>query len=130
MGLDMYLTGEKYYWQDYKEPRNNIKEDGFRLKTKTFEVGYWRKHPDLHGFIVQTFADNIDECQDIYLNIDNLKQIINAIKEKQLPKTHGCFYGESNGSEDDESIRIFINAIDWLECRETKISKSITYRAS
>jgi hypothetical protein len=27
------------------------------------EVGYWRKHPDLHGYIVETFADGVDACQ-------------------------------------------------------------------
>jgi hypothetical protein len=56
MGLDMYLTGEKFLMT------RNLEEDGFRLRSKTLELGYWRKHPNLHGYIVQTFADGTDEC--------------------------------------------------------------------
>src|ERR1700683_3641911 len=30
-----------------------MQEDGFRLRSKTVELGYWRKHPNLHGYICQ-----------------------------------------------------------------------------
>jgi len=59
MGLDMFLHGEKYFWgHNGKRP----KEDGFEVKEHILELGYWRKHPNLHGYIVQTFADGKDEC--------------------------------------------------------------------
>ncbi len=49
MGLDMYLKGHKYLWGfDNKRPQ----EDGFEVEAKTLMLGYWRKHPDLHGYIV------------------------------------------------------------------------------
>ena len=57
MGLDMYLEGRKSRY-DKQET-----EDGFPLQTKVLELGYWRKHPNLHGYIVQEFADGVDECQ-------------------------------------------------------------------
>ena len=44
MGLDMYLTGEKFVMS------LKLQEDGFRLSSKTLDLGYWRKHPNLHGF--------------------------------------------------------------------------------
>ena len=61
MGLDMYLTGEKFVMA------TGLQEDGFPLRSKTLELGYWRKHPNLHGYIVQTFVGGKDECQEIYL---------------------------------------------------------------
>ena len=48
MGLDMYLDGEKYLWTDHLNPENNLREDGYRVKARTVELGYWRKHPNLH----------------------------------------------------------------------------------
>lgn len=93
MGLDMYLNGDKYLPTDWVHPENTTKEDGFRLKGKILELGYWRKQPDLHGFIVDTFADGVDECQEIYLNVGMMRQIIDAVKGKQLPTTAGFFFG-------------------------------------
>ncbi len=47
MGLDMYLTGEKFLMPDFQNRSIDLQEDGFRLRSKTVELGYWRKHPDL-----------------------------------------------------------------------------------
>lgn len=58
MGLDMYLSGRKYLRYG-----NDQIEDGFRVEEKIVRLGYWRKHPNLHGYIVKTFADDVDECQ-------------------------------------------------------------------
>lgn len=115
MGLDMYLEGKTYIWQDWNHPERNRTKDGFRLKGEILELGYWRKHPDLHGYIVENFADGIDDCKPIWLSADHLRQIIKAIKNKELPKTSGFFFGESDGSEDAESIEIFEKALAWLE---------------
>lgn len=112
MGLDMYLEGKTFNWQmDGKRPM----KDGFPVKGVTLELGYWRKHPDLHGYIVQNFADGVDDCKPIWLSADHIRQIIQAIKDKKLPKTEGFFFGESDGSEDAESIEIFEKALKWLE---------------
>lgn len=127
MGLDMYLEGEKFFMHD-----NNQVEDGFRVKQKVIELGYWRKHPNLHGYIVSTFADGKDECQDIQLNEEAIQNIITAIKEKQLPDTIGFFFGVSDKSEEqqNEDIKIFTKALEWLKDRESNIWRSIVYRAS
>ena len=53
MGLDMYLEGTKL-WTSAKD--SSEKEDGFLLRKKILKLAYWRKHPDLHGYIVKTFA--------------------------------------------------------------------------
>lgn len=111
MGLDMYLHGEKYLWDD------NRKEDDFEIEKIFVKLGYWRKHPDLHGYIVQTFADGKDECQEIPLEAEQLRMIINAVKNKKLPPTKGFFFGSSdNGNRQiAKDVEIFEKAIKWLE---------------
>ena len=130
MGLDMYLNGEKFLWTNWDKPEKNIMEDGFRLRLKTLEVGYWRKHPNLHGFIVQTFADGVDECQRIDLDSNDLEQILQAVKEDNLPDTEGFFFGRSLPEDKEPTIKILEKAIEWLETEEEGVARSIYYRAS
>lgn len=127
MGLDMNLYGVKHYYGN-----NQPKEDGFPVSKKELELGYWRKHPNLHGFIVNEFANSVDECQDIPLELEHLKVTVKAIKEKTLPATDGPFFGHSDGSEDANSIKIFNQAIDWLKKDDPKSdeSRTVYYRAS
>lgn len=56
MGLDMYLEGKEH------------------IGGETVELGYWRKHPDLHGYIVGTFADGKDICQEIPLAVQDMER--------------------------------------------------------
>ena len=78
MGLDMYLEGEKHLFTDFRNPQSIPLEDGYRLKTRVVELGYWRKHPNLHGYIVNTFAEGIDNCRPIALEANDIEKIIDA----------------------------------------------------
>lgn len=135
MGLDMYLTGEIFFTEYPANGKEvvNIEFDGMRLKSGEVELGYWRKQPDLHGFIVENFAEGVDDCRSIFLGTECLGTIIEAIKTDKLPLTDGFFFGENDNSEEAKKrdIKIFEDALEWLE-KETKYSawKSITYRAS
>jgi len=129
MGLDMYLTGRKFIMPNVL----NLQEDGFPLLSKSFELGYWRKHPDLHGYIVQTFAGGKDECQDINLTCPNrIRMTIAAVKARKLPHTEGFFFGVSDASPERiaEDIRIFESALAWCEAEEPGVVRTLTYRAS
>ena len=128
MGLDMYLTGEKYLRTDYENPANNLTEDGFRLETQLLRLGYWRKHPNLHGFIVNTFADGEDTCQQIHLEADDIERIIDAVTRDALPHTDGFFFGRSDGSEKSNDLRILNVALEWLRTPEPNIWRSFTIR--
>jgi hypothetical protein len=114
MGLDMYLTGRKLLLEDYDHPENDRKEDGFFIRHVELELGYWRKHPDLHGYIVQAFAEGEDHCQAIDLSATDIGNIISAIKERRLPHTTGFFFGSSEDKEPDRDIAIFERALAWL----------------
>ena len=126
MGLDMYLTGEKFVMNASPQ------EDGFRLRSRILELGYWRKHPNLHGYIVQTFAGGKDECQDIDLGVNRIRAVIAAVRTGELPDTTGFFFGVSDSSQEqiDQDIAIFERALAWVETDEPGIFRSITYRAS
>lgn len=126
----MYLQGKKFLFTDWENPENNLHEDGFRVREKTLELGYWRKHPNLHGYIVNTFNEGDDNCEPIDLSVEDLQKIIAAIKAKELPETTGFFFGASDGSEDEESIETLEKALAWLETKESRVSRSVEYRAS
>lgn len=136
MGLDMYLNGRKSLWA-----MNDAKartEDGFELDGVVLKLGYWRKHPNLHGYIVQTFAGGKDECQEIELDADALKLIIAAVADpKNLPHTTGFFFGQSAGDADEaaEDVAIFTKALAWLEAakdadKNIEFYRSVYYQAS
>lgn len=135
MGLDMYLTGRKFLWPDWQNPENNRTEDGIEVEEVRLKLGYWRKHPDLHGFIVQTFAGGLDECQEIPLNTECLRQIREAVEQKKLPKTTGFFFGDSTHWADPESMQqtltMLTKAEEWLGGGDSKKEfRSVIYRAS
>lgn len=130
MGLDMYLQGKKFLWTDWENPENNQKEDGFEVSEKILRLGYWRKHPNLHGYIVETFADGVDECQDIELSREDIVKILHAIESKELPETSGFFFGSSDGSETLQDLAIFQKALAWLDAKAKGESRDVIYRAS
>ena len=121
MGLDMYLEGERFNSQVCLKTGDNHearpKQDGFPVSKTVLEIGYWRKHPNLHGYIVQTFADGKDECQRISLGAADCRKISTAILEDELPPTAGCFFGDSDWHKDDVQVnaKVFSDAAQWLD---------------
>ena len=115
MGLDMYLKGRKFFW--FAPPGHERRDDGKRVHEIIVDLGYWRKHPDLHGYIINAFAKGVDDCREIELTADRLRQIIDAVKAKKLPKTTGFFFGESQLTDDEiaDDVKQLQSAIDWLE---------------
>lgn len=91
------------------------------------EIAYWRKHPNLHGYIVQNFADGVDECQKIRLNKDDVEKILNAVVSNSLPVTTGFFFGVSTDYHYEYTAKIFS---DLLERMKDNPKLEITYQAS
>lgn len=122
MGLDMYLSGTRFI-HNRRDTKHPIVEERCRL-------GYWRKHPSLHGYIVNTFAGGDDDCQPIPLEREDILQILEAVKAERLPFTSGFFFGESDGTEKDADIEIFTEALTWLDASDENAWRSIIYQAS
>lgn len=79
------------------------------------ELAYWRKHPNLHGYIVNTFAGGVDECQKIDLDLESLHKIIDAVNLGKLTTTTGFFFGTSSPGYDASTIKDLLNVTAWLE---------------
>ena len=98
MGLDMYLRGDHYnseHSRDGDISRSKL-DDKYDISEYKVDLGYWRKHADLHGYIIETFAEGADNCQKIELDENDLDKIIMAIREDKLVKDHsGFFFGNS-----------------------------------
>jgi hypothetical protein len=103
MGLDMYAyvaarSGE--YDEYYAAP--GAYEDGEWTvpgKTKPRELAYWRKHPNLHGWMQRLWESqgnkggfNGDELELTWQDLDALEL---AVTHGQLPGTTGFFFGEA-----------------------------------
>ena len=109
MGLDMYMTGEKYFVQDYgkKVPDASLIDEnegrpldteGEHMESANYRLGYWRKFSPLHVFIVRQYADGVDECQRIDLETADLLEIADVIEGNKLPADENCggfFFGDS-----------------------------------
>ena len=104
MGLDMYLYAKK------KGVNENM-----------VEIGYWRKHPDLHNYIAKLYYEpggkaEVFNCVKYTLCKDQIEKIIALSKNRKLPKsTGGYFFGETIDSDNDSTISIFNIALDYIK---------------
>ena len=107
MGLDMYAFSTK------AKPKTEVD-----FETKNFEpqdeVAYWRKHPNLHGWMQNlydmkggTSSDFNGDC--VVLDSEDLDNLEQDIKDGNLPDTSGFFFGESaNNDEENENDLLFV----------------------
>ena len=80
--------------------------------TNTGELFHWCKHPDLHGWMTQLYfakggTDPEFNCATLELTEAELKQLEADVLAKRLPKTDGCFFGQSI-MEDAANDLVFI----------------------
>jgi len=69
---------------------------------KTEEVAYWRKHPDLHGWMEKLYREKGGREKSfngdpVMLTLADLDRLEDDILGVNLPKTSGFFFGESGG---------------------------------
>jgi len=100
MGLDMYArstTLEIKEWVDFDVPE---RED-------ELEVHYWRKHPNLHGWMEELYRarggkDQDFNCVNVRLTYGDLASLETDIRSGGLPDTQGFFFGQSRGTEEEK----------------------------
>jgi hypothetical protein len=113
MGLDMYayVAKKKDEMKEYYESYDYETDSG--PVTKPREIAYWRKHPNLHGWMHKLWNErghsgdfNGDELELTWEDLDRLEYVV---KHQELPGTSGFFFG--NDADDhyrDQDLK-FIN---------------------
>ena len=85
MGLDMYAyVADKAY--------DHVTESSSR------ELAYWRKHPNLHGWMERLYRTKGGDAEifngvEVELTYDDILQLEEDIKNGRLPATSGFFFG-------------------------------------
>jgi hypothetical protein len=122
MGLDMYarVTRTKPNQPvDFTVPNDEFKgEPAFRFLSADGpldELHYWRKHPDLHGWMESLYrekggTDDGFNCVNLQLDEGDLLKLEQAVKERMLPPTTGFFFGESDGEEEADDLEFIRKA--------------------
>jgi hypothetical protein len=100
MGLDQYAFSAKN--------EEELKKEGGE---KT-EIAYWRKHPNLQGWMEKLYRDKggKDEfnCVDIEITSEDLDNLEKAINSLELPETQGFFFGENSDQHYKDEDLLFI----------------------
>jgi hypothetical protein len=121
MGLDMYAFSTK------AKPETEVD-----FSTKNFDVSelhYWRKHPNLHGWMQNLYdmkggtSDSFNgDC--VVLDSEDLDNLEQDIKDGNLPDTSGFFFGNTQGDEDEDDL-LFVK-----EAREAIANGNTVYYTS
>ena len=109
MGLDQYAyaaakAGEQ---DEFYEDENYNKDDSDPTKiSRPREIAYWRKHPNLQGWMEQLWLQKNPDMRDdnrasfngieLELTWEDLEDLEKAVTEGNLPKTSGFFFGEDS----------------------------------
>lgn len=93
MGLDMYAYKAKGF-----VPENDISFD-IPEGIEAEEIAYWRKHPNLHGWMENLYASRggseVFNCISIQLKMEDIERLEKDILTNSLPDTEGFFFGKS-----------------------------------
>jgi hypothetical protein len=116
MGLDMYLSAEKYHYGALdEEPTDLTKAINTMTDTKGYQVKSfkiwacdWRKANQIHEWFVQNVQGGEDDCQPYNVDTGQLSELVDLCKkvlanrglaEELLPTQAGFFFG---GTDYDE----------------------------
>lgn len=104
MGLDMYAYSIAKEIAE-ETPANDL------LHSESTEIHYWRKHPNLHGWMHQLYLAKGGDPEDSFNGVPVPLSIIDIVKLKLtisagiLPNTTGFFFGSSSGEEIADDIK-------------------------
>lgn len=127
MGLDMYIRIDDGVTEEQENEAFAKQRNYYEQVYKPKELAYWRKHPNLHGYIVQTYAAGVDECQRIPLTLENVQEILVASEADRLPETEGFFFGASRPEDKADTKEQLEKVLAWMRQDPTR---KIYYRAS
>lgn len=109
MGLDMYAMTTQ------EAPPSPV---DFKTR-EAGEIAYWRKHPNLHGWMEQLYrakggTAELFNCVNVQLTAEDLDRLEHDINAGNLPHTEGFFFGESDGTECPDDLAFVASAREAL----------------
>ena len=120
MGLDMYAyvatrEGQQHDYYDGAEWDETSREFVNKTVNKPREIAYWRKHPNLHGWMEQLAEQkklSYDSFNGIEMELtpEDLDELEKAVKKRQLPATTGFFFGNNSDQHYYDQDLAFIKA--------------------
>jgi hypothetical protein len=130
MGLDMYAyvgaEGQRDAFYEGSEWDNELGEFVNPTVSKPRELAYWRKHPNLHGWMEQLWIEKTGrqtDCDEYFngveleLTWEDIERLEQAILGNDLPNTTGFFFGEpSCDYYRDQDLEFIKNAKAELFC--------------
>ena len=95
MGLDMYA---------HTMAVKPSTETDFEIEGEKEEIFYWRKHPDLHGWMENLYRkkggkEEVFNLVTLHLTTEDLDQLESDVKNAFLPPTTGFFFGTSDDDD-------------------------------
>jgi hypothetical protein len=102
MGLDMYAyvaakAGQRREYYETSEFNEETGEYGSATVTEPREIAYWRKHPNLHGWMQQLWESKGNSGEfngdELELTWEDLEALELDIIAGSLPGTSGFFFG-------------------------------------
>ena len=104
MGLDQFAYKTKV------KPSKPVdfQEEVYGEDVKREEIHYWRKHPNVHGFMEEIYREKGGEhsfnCRPVELTQEDINLLAQSILDGELPETSGFFFGQSFGYEEDDDL--------------------------
>jgi hypothetical protein len=106
MGLDQYAyvatkQGQQRDYWDGAELDPQTKDYINPKVSKPREIAYWRKHPNLQGWMEQLAESKQLEYDtfngvELELTIEDLNNLEEAVRSRCLPSTQGFFFGNNS----------------------------------
>jgi hypothetical protein len=113
MGLDQYAyvaarAGQNSEWWDGAELDPDTRDYRNSKLDKPRELAYWRKHPNLQGWMESLWKGKLHNANkdipdsdwgssfngiELELTWEDLDELEKAVKKRKLPSTQGFFFG-------------------------------------
>lgn len=119
MGLDMFA----YVIDD------PLKDVDFNILDDAREIFYWRKHPNLHGWMEALYRIKGGQkqefnCVGVKLDLSDLDRLTLAVNNDALPPTTGFFFGASQPEDKARDLEFIAIARAEIEQGNTVIYTS------
>jgi len=129
MGLDMYLTGDKFIPNhDGKHQRQKV--DSYEVTSLRLDLGQWRKHWALHNYINDNYGD--ENRHQFPIDKEELLEIAEAVEQGRLPDADYSPEIDAHYKEPEQvakTAKIFRDAAAWLD-RNDGFLRDVEYTGS